>query len=273
MDGTSILSLAEWKTLQSSRTATASARPAEHQNDGTTIGNEGERLVGRIEEEHPLHTQERLSAAGPRPLTPSEVGHDVGRGERPGLPVPAVRRDEPELPVGLSGQGDEGRAMPPPAPGHAEHGAERRPTTAGRGRTARVTTAVSRAHRGRRPTRLADGTGRRAPSTARVVGRRRASPRVPAPHQPTRAAPISGPRSPRPPGTTRAPWAKSSRHNWSISAWAAPKKGSPKPSATEPLTTASGRSRRFTTDAMARPTSVPVRSTTSRRAPVGPAVP
>ena len=53
------------------------------------------------------------------------------------------------------------------------------------------------------------------------------------------------------------PNAKSSRQSRSISAWAAPKKGLPNPSATDPLTTASGRSRRFTTDAMARPTSVP----------------
>ena len=69
----------------------------------------------------------------------------------------------------------------------------------------------------------------------------------PAPHKPTRAAPMSGPRSPRPPGTTRVPRANSSRHNWSISSCAALKKGSPNPSATDPLTTARGKSRRFTT--------------------------
>ena len=37
----------------------------QHENDGTAIRDEGQRLVGRIEEEHPLHTPERLSAAGP----------------------------------------------------------------------------------------------------------------------------------------------------------------------------------------------------------------
>ena len=62
-----------------------------HQNDGTAIRDEGERLVGRVEEEHPLHTQERLPAAGARPLTPPEVGHDVGRGSVP-RPPPHRRR-------------------------------------------------------------------------------------------------------------------------------------------------------------------------------------
>ena len=33
-----------------------------HEHDGTAIRDEGKRLVGRIEEEHPLHTSERLSA-------------------------------------------------------------------------------------------------------------------------------------------------------------------------------------------------------------------
>jgi hypothetical protein len=39
--------------------------PRQHQNDGTTIRDEGQRLIGRIEEEHPLHTPQRLSATGP----------------------------------------------------------------------------------------------------------------------------------------------------------------------------------------------------------------
>ena len=69
----------------------------------------------------------------------------------------------------------------------------------------------------------------------------------------TLAAPMRGPSGPRLPGTIRVPREKSRRQLASSSAWAAAKNGSPKPSATEPLTTASGRSSRFATDATARP--------------------
>ena len=74
---------------------------------------------------------------------------------------------------------------------------------------------------------------------------------------------MRGPSAPRPPGTMRVPREKSRRHDRSSSAWAAAKNGAPNPSATEPDTTASGRSSRLATDATARPTSVPVRSTSS----------
>ena len=61
----------------------------------------------------------------------------------------------------------------------------------------------------------------------------------------------------------RAPTEKSSRQRASSSAWAAAKNGSPKPRATEPATTARRRSNRLHTEATARPTSRPVRSTTT----------
>ena len=59
-----------------------------------------------------------------------------------------------------------------------------------------------------------------------------------------------------------APRANSRQATASSSACAASKNGDPKPSATEPATTASGRSSRLTTDPTARPTRAPVRSTT-----------
>src|SRR5581483_9807335 len=80
------------------------------------------------------------------------------------------------------------------------------------------------------------------------------------PRQPTAAAPTNGPFSPSPTGTMRAPLENSSRARASSSDWAAAKNGSPKPRATDPPTTANRRSRRLTTDATARPTSVPVRT-------------
>ncbi len=55
MDGTSTSSRAEWKTVQSSLDGDRLGPAREHENDGTAIGDEGERLVGRVEEEHPLH--------------------------------------------------------------------------------------------------------------------------------------------------------------------------------------------------------------------------
>ena len=45
MEGTSIVNLAEWKTVQSSRTATGFGTTRQQQNDGTTIRDEGQRLV------------------------------------------------------------------------------------------------------------------------------------------------------------------------------------------------------------------------------------
>ena len=85
----------------------------------------------------------------------------------------------------------------------------------------------------------------------------------------TAAAPTSGASPPKPAGRIRAPREKSRRARASISAWAAAKKGFPKPRATEPATTASRRSSRLATEATARPTSVPVRSTISGGASTG----
>ena len=85
----------------------------------------------------------------------------------------------------------------------------------------------------------------------------------------TAAAPMRGPSAPRPAGTMRAPRAKLMRARRSSSAWAAVKKTSPKPSATEPATTASPRSSSTQTSATARPTSRPVRSRTASGASAG----
>jgi hypothetical protein len=85
----------------------------------------------------------------------------------------------------------------------------------------------------------------------------------------TAAAPTSGPSRPSPAGTIRAPRENSSLATSSNSAWAAVKNGSPKPSATEPATTASLRSRRLTTEPTARPTNVPARTTRSADASLG----
>ena len=179
----------------------------QHQNDGTTIRDEGQRLVGRIEEEHPLHTPERLSAAGPRPLTPAQVGHHVARGQLPRLAVPAVGGHEAEAPVGLPRQGQEGGTVPPPPPGHPAQGAGGGPPQPGRGTTARSTTLASRPQR-RAGSPSPTLTPPPPPRTARPGRRRRAG------HgRPTR------------PGTTRAPRANAIRHSRSISAWAARKKG------------------------------------------------
>src|SRR3990170_4919256 len=56
---------------------------------------------------------------------------------------------------------------------------------------------------------------------------------------------MRGAASPRAAGTMRVPREKSRRARASISAWAAAKKGAPKPRATDPATTARGRSRRL----------------------------
>src|SRR5581483_11722898 len=86
---------------------------------------------------------------------------------------------------------------------------------------------------------------------------------APTPRQPTAAAPINGPSAPSPAGTMRAPRAYDNCATRATSACAAVKNGAPNPSATDPATTARRRSSRFTTDPTARPTSIPVRATTS----------
>ena len=139
--------------------------------------------------------------------------------------------------------------MPPAPPGQAAQGAGRGPPEPGMG-----------------PDRPHHDPGIPAPAPPRAAPPPRRSCRQPrartAPPGPRRSA---GRRPPARPGTTRAPRAKAIRHSWSISAWAAAKKGSPKPSATDPLTTASDRSSRTATAAMARPTSMPVRVHPLRR--------
>ena len=85
----------------------------------------------------------------------------------------------------------------------------------------------------------------------------------------TAAAPTRGPSAPRPAGTMRAPRAKLMRARRSSSAWAAAKNTSPKPSATEPATTARPRSSSTQTSATARPTRRPVRSRTASGASAG----
>ena len=120
----------------------------------------------------------------------------------------------------------------------------------------------------REPTRDA-GAHRAPPSSLRRPTPRASVPRAgrratagaaaqawPRPRQPTAAAPTSGLVA-QPAGTIRAPRAYSMRDWASSSAWAASKNGSPKPRATGPATTARRRSSRLTTDATARPTSVP----------------
>ena len=125
--------------------------------------------------------------------------------------------------------------MPPPAPGHAAHRADRGPPQPGVGQDGPRDDGCVPAQPTRPP--RPGPTGARMPAhPSRRRSRRAAAHAAPthaappthagtAPHKPTRAAPISGPRSPRPPGTTSAPRANSSRHNSSISAWAAPKNG------------------------------------------------
>ena len=105
------------------------------------------------------------------------------------------------------------------------------------------------------------GPIRRRPLTGdrRCRGRRHARPSAAAPTSGAVGAETAG-RRPVSPGEVEAGARRS------ISAWAAAKNGSPNPSATDPATTARRRSSRLATDATARPTSVPVRATTSGRA-------
>ena len=235
--------------------------PGEHEHDGTTIGDEGKRLVGRIEEEHPLHTPRGYPPCGPRPLTPAKVGHDVGRLERLGDAVAAVWPSRGGSASSASpGSGKKGgrchhprRASRHSAPSATHH----RPGCGSDGPPDDDAAVPA-------PCRPAPPTAH--PSPPRATRRPRCIPPAPSRHSPTRrraderAARHRGPRAPpAPPERSRA------RNERSISACAAAKKGAPKPSATDPLTTANGRSSRFTTDAMARPTSVPVRSTNSGR--------
>ena len=127
------------------------------------------------------------------------------------------------MPVGIPREGRKGARCHQPAPGHAGAARRPRPTTARVGApTARSTTRASRPHavassrRHPRPTQAHPGRARRA-------GRR--PPGRPAPPaSPGRTK--SGTAGPSPPGPPA-------------------KKGSPKPSATDPLTTASDRSSRI----------------------------
>jgi hypothetical protein len=102
----------------------------QQENDGTAIRDEGQRLVGRVEEEHPLHTTERLSAARPGPLTPSEEGRNVVGGgtdsaSRPAVVSSAVGGDQTEPPILLAGKREEGWPAPPALPRQTEHRSQR----------------------------------------------------------------------------------------------------------------------------------------------------
>ena len=118
----------------------------------------------------------------------------------------------------------------------------------------RVTPAAVRRRRSVR------GTGGRVVEQARARervggggGGGSGTPKRLTPRQPTAQAPTSGPLSPRRTGVIRAPRTKFSRLCSSISCWAALKNVAPKPSATEPPTTARSRSSRLQTEATAMP--------------------
>ena len=148
--------------------------------------------------------------------------------------------------------------------------------TRGRARAAAATAATSRAGPAgasggrRRATAAAGGPPPGRPGTSQAIRSQVAPPpRDRGPATPPRPRPTRWVRAPRPAGTSSVPREKSSRARASISARAAARNGSPKPTATPPATTARCRSRRLATDATARPTRRPVRSTTSGPASSG----
>ena len=107
-----------------------------------------------------------------------------------------------------------------------------------------------------------------------TAGRRSAGRRAPWPSaaaRPRRPRRRAGPSAPRPAGTMRAPRAKlEAGPVGRARAWAAAKKASPKPSATEPATTASAGRAGRTTDGH-RPTDEPARCAPAPRAAPRPA--
>ena len=134
--------------------------------------------------------------------------------------------------------------MPPAPPGQAAHGAEARPTTEpGWGSDAPyATTAASRAHRRPSPA-PAWSTGASVARRGDARHSRRARPRTA-----DRAAPTSGPRSPRPPGTTRAPGRTRAGSAGPSRPGLQRRTGRRNPARPSRSTTARGRSSRFTTD-------------------------
>ena len=203
----------------------------EHQHDRPAHGHDAQRLVGGVEDERLRHASSPAAGGrciGPRGYrsttsaapTPVQVGDDVaGLGGAVGI---AVRRSA----AGTAGS--RGRA-------------------AGAGASA----ATSRAARAGTTCRtaVAHSAGRTATAT-----NARAQPppahRRPRPRHPTAAGADERAVGAEPGGHDARRRARtSSRARASSSAWAAAKNGSPKPSATEPPTTASRRSSRLATDA------------------------
>ena len=213
--------------------------PGQDQDDGTTIGDKGERLIGRIEKEHPLHRHttaagvavgtprrspglgraaqldvgsshqrshnaERLPAAGACPPTPSEVGHHVARRHRRRpVPRPAERRDQSEVPNRTSpGTGRNGRTVPPAASGPCGRPRRGRPTRRMDGpRPPTRTTATSRPRRRRCAAARVDGppAARRGLDVGSPL-----SPSSPAPSDTIRPRP-EGPGRPALPGRRGRP--------------------------------------------------------------------
>ena len=223
----------------------------------------------------------RLLLVGP-PLQDRVADHldaeDVVVGSRPG--TPALENSSARITCSS--------AVSPPPPYSAGHdaassvvGGERGPPlVAERGRPPRPASApmpCPPARAGARRGRPGPSRGTPRPRRSRWAPWRRGYRRAPGrsarravgaaqpmtvrrrPRWATAAAPTSGP-SARGRRARCGSRRRSRAAAWrSISAWAAAKNGSPKPSATEPATTASRRSSRLATDATARPTSVPVR--------------
>ena len=63
MAGTSTASWAEWNTAAVRAEGDRLGPAREHEHDRPSVGDEGQRLVGRIEQEDPLHHASRLSGA------------------------------------------------------------------------------------------------------------------------------------------------------------------------------------------------------------------
>ena len=249
MDGTSTSREAEWKTAATFPERHGLGPPGQNQDDGTTIEDEGERLVWQrrirrstrsLARPRPLlsgvgtvgtvgtvrnpragrdplriggsasriqwtlapavrevTTRQRLPAAGVCPPTPLEVGHHIGPRQRRLGPRAAECRDQSEGPIRPRGR--EKRALRATLPGSG-HAADRR--------DAGPQMENSRPPRGGRRSR----PDREAGDAARgvVTGPARSpgltgSSTLSRLRHPTRPAPISGPRSPSPPGMTRAP--------------------------------------------------------------------
>ena len=222
----------------------------EHEHHRPPAGHDAQRFVGGVEHEGPRHRRERTCAlsAGTGAFrdgldllqaAPPEVGHEVARARSGG-------RRARRRPSRAGSGGSRGRAAAGTAGGATTRAGPAR-TPGGRP----WPTATGGAPRPARPARTSSPTS--APTLPMAQDRVARAPAA-RPRRRRRA----GRRRRGPPGTMRAPRAKSRRAERSSSAWAAAKKASPKPSATEPATTARRRSSRFATEAT-RPADEPAR--------------